>query len=134
MGKQDRYISSPLLLTLPSWAPVKGPCVGCRVVGANRMRLSLVQKERRALLFDQGTERCKSCSRVPTTLTGRGRGCFIGISPQGGGWRACSRAQLLGLRLHIAVPMPGATSLCTAQRLCARPAAAAAAAASALLT
>lgn len=65
----------PLVMTLLSRAPtsVLLPSVAC----TNWMRLSLVQKQKKALFLDQIMERCQLCSRAHDFPDRWWRGCLI---------------------------------------------------------
>ena len=78
----------PLLLTLLPRAPKRVLLPG--VIGANRMRLSLVQKERKPLFFDQRMGRCDLSLYSPhSSQQALSRAAVQGSCQQGGRQRSC---------------------------------------------
>lgn len=102
-------VSVHLLLILSSQSPIRVLLPG--VPRTSRRRWSSVLKHKFYSLIREwrGTS---SCSRAHAFLTGRGRGCFIGIRQWGEGRAlAGGTAELLGLQIAV----PGAVSLRTAR-------------------
>ena len=99
-----------LLPTLSSRVPagVLLPGVFC----TNRTRPSWVQKQRKALFFDQRMESCRIAIQSTRSPPGRGPGCFTGIPSAGRGQVLKGRAQLC---------CSHSRSQCGAQHRCTRP-------------